>query len=416
MKTLNRLLALALAFVLLTLPALAEPAADDVLATVNGVPVTRAEYENILMELENSYGSYGYDVTSEPYASILKQMAMLTSVEFKLLDEKLISENQQLTDEEKADAAQDAREYWQSIIDGELAYYGVTAETSEEERAAILLQVLAMYEGAGYTEESYIEQAVRYASYDKMYEWIVRDVTVSEEEIRAHYEELVQADMVAYQNDVAGYETMLDNNEMYLMWGMTDYYVDLYYVPEGFRQVTHILLMGDEALQTAYAELLSDPAADPAALEAARAAVLADVKPTLDEISALLENGASFAELIPMYTEDPGMADAAAIEAGYLVHPDSTKWVTEFRDAAFTVDEVGAVTEPVVTAYGVHVLQYVADVPGGPVPYTDDMRALLGEEILVGRQEACYSETIQSWVDAAEIVYAEEVQALMSGL
>ena len=77
---------------------------------------------------------------------------------------------------------------------------------------------------------------------------------------------------------------------------------------------------------------------------------------------------------------------------------------------------VRSVTAPVVTMHGVHVLQYVADVPGGPAPYTDDVRALMLEELLNSRQTAAYSKTMTTWMDEAEIVYAEEFQALMSGM
>lgn len=416
MKMLTRMLAAVLALVMLALPALAETTPEDVLATVNGMPVTRAAYELELRMLQDEYSSYGYDVTNEMIAEVLQQMAMLTCVEYALLEEKLVSENLQLTDEEKADAAQDAREYWQMNIDDAMAYYGVTDATPEEERAAVLLQILAGFEADGYTEESFINEAITFAGYEKVWQWAVKDVNVPEEEVRAYYDELVAADQVAYANDVNAYETMQDNNQMYLMFGMTDYYVDLYYMPEGYRQVTHILLTADDAVQEAYNALAADPAADPAALEAARAAVVADVQPTLNEISALLEAGETFASLIPLYTEDPGMSDAAIIEEGYLVHPQSTKWVTEFRDAAFTVDQPGDITAPVVTAHGVHIIQYVADVPGGPAPYTDDVRALLLEELLSGRQAAAYNTAVTTWMDEAEVVYAEEMQELMSGL
>lgn len=416
MKMLTRILAAMLALVMLALPALAETTPEDVLATVNGVPVTRAAYELELRMLQDEYGAYGYDVTDEMIDGVLRQMAMLTCVEYALLTEKVVSENLQLTDEEKADAAQEAREYWQMNVDDALAYYGVTEETPEEERAAVLLQVLAGFEADGYTEESFINEAITFAGYEKVYQWAVKDVAVPEEEVRAYYDELVAADQVAYANDVNAYETMQDNNQMYLMFGMTDYYVDLYYMPEGYRRVTHILLTADDAVQDAYNALASDAAADPAALEAARAAVVADVQPTLDEINALLEAGESFASLIPLYTQDPGMSNEAAIAAGYLVHPQSTKWVTEYRDAAFTVNQPGEITAPVVTANGVHILQYVADVPGGPAPYTDDVRALLHEQLLSGQQAEAYGKAVTAWMDSAEIVYAEEMQELMSGL
>ena len=416
MKMLTRMLAAVLALVMLALPALAETTPEDVLATVNGITVTRAAYELELRMLQDEYTAYGYDVTDEMIAEVLQQMAMLTCVEYALLEEKIISENLQLSDEEKADAAQDAREYWQMNVDDALAYYGVTDETPEEERAAVLVQILAGFEADGYTEESFINEAITFAGYEKVWQWAVKDVNVPEEEVRAYYDELVAADQVAYANDVNAYETMQDNNQMYLIFGMTDYYVDLYYMPEGYRQVTHILLTVDDAVQEAYNALAADPAADPAALEAARAAVVADVQPTLDEINALMEAGETFASLIPLYTEDPGMSDAVTIEEGYLVHPLSTKWVTEFRDAAFSVDQPGDITAPVVTAHGVHVIQYVADVPGGPAPYTDDVRALLLEELLNGRQAAAYNAAVTTWMDEAEVVYAQEMQELMSGL
>ena len=416
MKMMNRLLALTLALLLCVLPALAESNPDEVLLTINGSEVTRGEYEECLMQLESIYSSYGYDVTDPNMAAVLQQLALDTAMEYELLNLAIVDNGLQLTDEEAADAAQEAREDFYAQVDQiveQYGYYGWGDVSTEEGRAAVMVQVLSELEMMGYTEASYIAEAQRFAGYDKAYDWIVRDVTVSEEDVRARFDELVEADRVAYENDVAAYENLKQNNRYALMYGMTEYYTDLYYVPAGYRLVTHILLAADEEALAACAALKADAAATPEQIAEAEQAVIASVQPSLDEINARLEAGESFNDLIPEYTIDPGMNDAASIAAGYEVHPDSTAWVTPFRDAAFSVDNVGDVTAPVVTDYGVHILCYVADVPAGPVEYTEDVRALLEMELLEADQSAVYSQTVQGWLDAAQIEYTEAAQAIL---
>lgn len=92
---------------------------------------------------------------------------------------------------------------------------------------------------------------------------------------------------------------------------------------------------------------------------------------------------------------------------------DSVNWVIPFRDAAFTVDNIGDITAPVVTDYGVHILQYVADVPGGPVELTDAMRTSFKATLLANAQDDAYYTAIEEWVVAANVVYSEEGQVIM---
>jgi parvulin-like peptidyl-prolyl isomerase len=92
---------------------------------------------------------------------------------------------------------------------------------------------------------------------------------------------------------------------------------------------------------------------------------------------------------------------------------DSTNWVIPFRDQAFTVSNIGDVTAPVVTDYGVHIIQYVADVPGGPVELTEEMRASFQESLLASAQNEKYSAAIAEWVEAAEVVYSDEAKAIL---
>ena len=405
---------------------------DDVLVTVGGYNLTRAEYEGYLVTLQDYYASYGYDVTEPSMALMLQQFALQTGIEYAVMDQKLDELGLTLTEDEKEAARQAAKAEWDATIQDGLAYYGITETSTEEERANVLVVVLSELEAMGYTEESYVEDAVAFAGYDKLKEYTTKDVVVSEEDVLAYYNTLVEADKALYENDAATYENNQYMNQMYMMYGMYDYVVDMYYKPHGYRLVTHILLPVDEELLVAYVDLqalyeeqqnileeggeVTGDLVTEEEIENARLAILASVQPTVDEINQKMAEGATFAELIPLYTTDPGMMDEASIAAGYEVHMDSTNWVIPFRDQVFTVSNIGDVTAPVVTDYGVHIIQYVADVPGGPAPYTDDVRALMLEELLNSRQTAAYSKTMTTWMDEAEIVYAEEFQALMSGM
>ena len=432
MKIMNRLFALLMALMLCCGAAMAETtvSADDVMVTVNGTAITRGEYEEYLVTVNNFYANEGYDVTNEINAAAIKEITLMTLVQYALMDQKMAELGVALTDEEKADAAQQAREAWETDVNNGLAYYGATDETSEEQKAALLVQVLAELEAMGYTEQRYIDDAIVNAGYIKLEQEMMKDVVVTDAEVIALYNELVAADEVAYGNDAYAYEMQQQMNQFALMYGYMDYYTDMYYFPNGYRRVTHILLGVDETLLTAYNDLQAAYEEQQSALEEgaevteelitaenveeARLAIIASVQPTIDEINQKLAEGASFAELIPLYTTDPGMGTPERIAEGYEVHMDSINWVTEFRDAAFTVDNPGDVTAPVVTEHGVHILQYVEDIPGGPVELTDDLMELLRVTLLEPAQTAALNETMSQWMNDAELVFSEEARSFVT--
>ena len=429
MNMIKRLMAMLLAVLMCTAVAFAETSADDVLVTVGDSTVTRAEYESYLATLVDYYGNAGYDTTSDYMLATLQSFALQTGIEYAVMDQKVIELGLSLTETEKTAATDAALAQWEAVIADGLAYYGVTEETSEEDRASTLLSVLAELESMGYTEEAYLADSLMYAAYDKLYAYITQDVTVTDDEVVAYYDNLVASDKAAYENNAAAYEELQYYNQLYAMYGMTDYVTEAYYIPEGYRLVTHILLEADETLLANYTDLqaayeeqqltleeggaIEGDVVTAEQVEEARLAILAYVQPTVDEINQKMAEGATFAELIPQYTIDPGMADEASIAAGYEVHMDSVNWVIPFRDQAFTVDNIGDVTAPVVTDYGVHIIQYVADVPGGPVELTAEMHASFKAALLQNAQDNAYYDAIELWVSEAEVIYSDEAKTIM---
>lgn len=423
MKMMNRLWALALALLMCLSCAAAE--STDVMATVNGTDITRGTFDAYLANLTSYYEYYGYDVTAEENVAELKVMALSTLIQLALMDQKLVEMNIALTDEEKADAAQEGRELWAEDVNNAMSYRGATDADSEEVRAAILVQVLAELETLGYTEQSYIDEAVESALYIKLENEMVKAAAVTDAEVESYYSELVQAQQEAFASDAASYEYVLQMNEMALMLGYSDYYTDLYYMPEGYRCMTHILLPVDEGLlndyldlQAAYEELeegtaVGEDAVTAEELENARLAVLASVQAKVDEITAKLAEGTAFADLIPLYTADTAMDSAAEISAGLNVHMDSISHPAGYRDAAFSLENTGDVSAPFVSDGGVYIVCYIGDVTGGPVQLTDDMREVLRMELLESAQAEIYTATMNSWVAASTITYSDEAAAFM---
>lgn len=431
MRMIKRLLALLMALVLLALPALAEGSPEDVLATVNGTAITREAFDTYLANVTAYYSYYGYDVTTPENASYLKYMTLSTLVQLALMDQKLIEMNVTLTDAERAAAEAEGREMWLTDLDNALSYYGITAASTEAERAAALVQALSELEALGYTEQTYIDDSVANALYIKLEELMVQGATVPEGEVEVLYEKLVADDRARYADDAAAYESTQQMNTVAMMYGMMDYYTDVWYIPEGYRNVVHILLPVDEALMTAWGDLqatyeeqqgaleegdtLTGVAVTEEEIEAARLAALASVQTRIDEISARLAGGEAFTDLIPLYTADTAMDEAAEIETGYQVHMDSIFCPPGYRDAVFTLENHGDVSEAFVADGGVYIVCYVSDAEGGPVPLTTEIHAALHAQLLEEAESVKYTQTMAAWEAAAEIIYSDEAQAFMSG-
>ena len=93
------------------------------------------------------------------------------------------------------------------------------------------------------------------------------------------------------------------------------------------------------------------------------------------------------------------------------MHRDSTTYMQEFTDGAFSdkMLNVGDVSDPVVTNYGVHILHYVRDIPGGAVDMTDEMHESICDYLVQTAQSA----QIEAWRDELTVEYTDAYNALI---
>ena len=398
----------------------------DVLATVNGEEVSWDEVKSLYSSLVSQYGS-AYDLTQQANVDLFRAVALENRLTEVLMEQKAKEFGvDQLTDEEIADLESQADTNWEDAIANYEAYFypDLTEESSEEEKAAAREEAINYYKDQGYTLESLREEYKRYGVLNKIADIMVQDATVTDQEVEDLYQSLVAADKELYENDIAAYEaynSYVDQMAMYAaLYGTSSNLDHAWYKPDGFRAVKHILLPVDSALMptdTAATEATAEPTATPEPVteeqvNEAKAAIFNSLADTIDEINQKIADGADFDELIATYgvnedgtASDPGMTTEPYMTSGYEVCSASTAYVPEFVEAAMSIDNVGGVSAPYLSSYGVHIVKYIGDVEGGPIPMTDEQREAKRQSLLTSKQNELYTATLENWMAEADITY-----------
>ena len=97
------------------------------------------------------------------------------------------------------------------------------------------------------------------------------------------------------------------------------------------------------------------------------------------------------------------------LKNGYAVHKDTIVFMQEFTDGSFSekMQKVGDVSDPVVTSYGVHILYYLRDIPGGVIEYTDEVRNAVEEYCVASEQDALLRQWLSDYGVEYEAAYAD---------
>ena len=437
--------------------------AAQIILSVNDDTVNKEEFLRRLGEEENYlvnnyaytyqmyqyYGIGGFSMPSSEqiHAEAVKNVYDAEVKEFILKQKGAELGQDTLTDEEtaaaKADAESNFNEMLQQVIDG--GYLGETASEGD----ALKEEARKYCEEHNYgTLESFTENALERAKEEKLRSFVVKDVTVTDEEIQNQYKVNLDEAKKKYEENISAFGTAVNNGEK------------VYYTPAGYRYVKQILLKfgeddqkavdeaktavtnaqkalddaqkavtdNDEAQKAegvtdeAKAELAEARTALDQAVTDAQAALdeakaksqqaldtaFANLQPRLDEVTAKLAAGEDFDALIEQYNDDPGMKNEPGKTNGYAVCAGYTPFMAEFVDAAMALAKVGDVSEPVRNdAYGYHILKYVADIPEGETgleAFAEEIRLSL----LADKQDELYNKTLEDWTNAAKIVYSQD--------
>ena len=244
-----------------------DPAVDarQVIVEVNGETIEKAEFARIL---DNAYNrEYQQQSLMVQYGLAQRinvdRAALLTSTLDAAAQDKLLHQKSRelgldaFTDEENARIDADAEESLQGII-GQVKEYFFAGSTLPEQELDAAAEAKA--EELGYTREVMRESAREALLHEKLEAWPGRELSITDEELKAEYDARVEAAKAAYAESPSQYGEDVNGG------------TPVYYAPAGYRMVKHALIRLEEADSQALAALDAELRTLKTALDTAQAA------------------------------------------------------------------------------------------------------------------------------------------------
>lgn len=386
MKKLIRLLAVALAVMMLAGCSLVTVNEEKiVVATVGDETITKADFNEGFNAL---LSQYGYTQDSEAIADqikTLKENYIAQMVEDKVLEKKIKELGlDQVTDEEKAAAEQEIQDWYDEQYAALVENFKTddTVEDPEAKAAETIENYLSQY---GLTLDQMKENSVASISSDKLYDYVTKDVTVTEEEAKIEFANKVAAAKEKYDADLSAYVSDFEN-------GAT-----IYYTPKGCYYIKHILIsLTDEQKQDIKNLRADDDETVAATADEKREEYLLTIREKAESVLKLVDEGGDFEALMEEYGEDPGMKNEA-YKNGYLTYAGDTGFVTEFADACAALTEDGMTSGLVASDFGYHIIRRVSTVPSGEATF-EDVKDSLMESMLTDKKSTTYDQQVETWV------------------
>lgn len=320
------------------------------IVTVNDTVYTKQQVQaavntELQNEYMNSYYMYMYglsdgmlDINDPAVVSAAQDAAIDNLIKEAVKTQKMQAEGlYELTSEEAAQAQADAEEDFASLKEEYKASYLTDTELEGDELDKAEIDGLAEL---GYTMDSSLASTSDALREDKLRDWAIKDVEVTDEDVKAEFDTRVENDKETYAENANSYVTAMNNG------------TQIYYAPEGVRAVQQILVaFTDEdkaaitdirnhitdaitAASTATSTLVNDLAVEDAEALAARVQVKAAEGDTFEA-----------AEITDDFAGDEAVTDEAAAAARDLAKANAEKafWQDKLaaaRAAAFAnIDE-----------------------------------------------------------------------------
>lgn len=273
-------------------------AADaQVVAEYDGGKIT---YDEALKEYQmwkSSYEAYGYQFSGDDDIKQLKQQVLDSLVQGKIVEAKAKEMGlTELTDADKKSIEDQANQEYEDAI----SYYSdyLQGNTDQETRQ----NAIDYLNSIGYTLDSIKEYDAETAWQDELKAQITKDVTVTDDQVKAAYDTAVKNDQQSFTEDNYNFENAATYGDT-VTW-----------VPEGYRAVKHILLTLSDDDSSKLSDLESQ---------------IEDVNVRISE----LEN--------PGATDTPEEGDSSGADASVTTAPDaavSDAVVTASPDATASAD------------------------------------------------------------------------------
>ncbi len=370
---------------------------DNAVAKVNDHEIPTREFQNRYRQyqqrLKNQFkGAIGPDYFEQ---ATIKRQFLQNLIEEVLLMEWVTKNHLKVSPQELADfiasyqAFQVDGQFNPEVYKSLLRQQGLSARRFEQqvESSILLARIPQFVQQSSFFVEKELAQFVRLLKQKRDFDYGVltanlqdESLQVSDEEIQQWYEahknafkqpEEVRIQYIELKAEDLAAGKPVDEETIRQRYEQQK---QRFVVPER-RKVSHILL-----------ELPKD--ADEAARKAAEA--------KMAEIRAQLDQGADFAELAKQYSQDPG----SSTQGGDLGWVEPGVMVPEFEKAMNALTEVGQISPPVRTDFGLHILRLDAYEPEHGKRF-EEARAELEKEYREEQAEKAYLEVADKLVEQA---------------
>ena len=291
------------------------------------------------------------------------------------------------------------------LYDDQLEFYtAFVAEDgmSDEEIHAAAIKYMAEEEQV--TLQSITDELKAEWPGEKFRQQIVKDVTVSDEDVQQYYQEELAAQKETFAQYPEEFEFAHSDGDLVL------------YVPEGYRAVRDLMLTFEtDEDEIKAADLLDqisqlNPESESARireLEAELDPLYAPMEAVAKEIADKLQAGESFMAMVDQYGKDEMMEAEPVRSEGYYISENSFLFSTEFIQGSMILDQPGQVSAPLRSPAGLHLVEYLKDVTPGDVPL-EQVRDAIRADALEQRQDEYYDEQITAMLEDANVRYYPE--------
>ena len=379
---------------------------DDVLASAYNGAVTvlkseiQDEYDQMLSQYVAYYAQYGYSVDeydTELQASVAQETVQ-TKLSTSIVRHYAAQNGYELTEEKKTELAAQVKTALDNTREYLESYLSASGFTGDELNAAVEEQMAQ----AGYTEETLMDSAELNDVLNFLYERATADVTVTEDEVKAAFDEKVAKQKESYASVDAFVNDYVNESE-------------ILYTPENVRLMECIFVASVEGEATEDEATADEATEDEATADEATVSEATVSEATAGEaadiasltgyakakaIAAAIAGGADFEETMKAYTED-GSTEEQMLR-GYPVAENSTTYGEEFMAGAMALEHVGDVSDVIVTDYGYFILRYAKDLESGEADF-EARKETETEETLTNKKNDAYSAFIDTILDEADI-------------
>lgn len=331
-------------------------------------------------------GHSAEEVAEETLDSVLKEKAGDKLVALRATELGMT----ELSEEDLAEIRRQASENYETMISDYLAF-------SDEEGMTRESAVQSLEEENGITLESIVESLKQNYWTQKYFDSIVKDITVTDEDVQAYYDRLVASQRQAYTEYPEEFE--YDHLTGAL----------IVYNPEGYRAVRDILIPFDvDTLDevATLSELIELGTADEDT-QSKLDALYAPLEETAKEIQQKLADGQAFTDLMDEYGCDPDLKDEPLRSEGYYINSNSFVNSIEYIKRSMMLEQPGQVSEPLRSSMGVHLVEYIRDITPGEVPL-ESVKDAVSAAALKQKQTEYYEQQRNALLEAAQVKYYPE--------